>query len=340
MSDPTRTFLPQSIVASGAADIGCRRKHNEDTVLLRPDLQLYILADGAGGHNAGNVASALAATAIANFFESAGHGRAEEPDNDGLGLPIVGRRLAAALQKANDDVLEIAKTSNKLKGMGTTAVAVAFLPQTGMAHVAHVGDSRCYRWRDGVLEQLTHDHSLINDALEMRPNMDDEQLAKLPANVVTRALGMEPQIRVSVRPYRTLAGDKYLLCSDGLTDALEDDVIADLLAVQRTPEETVRALIARANDNDANDNVGVVVMNVSLSNDASAHVKPRPPSRMPPPKKATSDDSSPEIVILGYDAESDMPDMRAPMITVVPTDSADDSIIEVLEDFTKKPKPG
>ena len=82
------------------------------------------------------------------------------------------------------------------------------------------------------------------------------------------------------------------------------------------------------------------LVNVSLSNDASAHVKPRPPSRMPPPKKATSDDSSPEIVILGYDAESDMPDMRAPMITVVPTDSADDSIIEVLEDFTKKPKPG
>jgi hypothetical protein len=168
--------------------------------------------------------------------------------------------------------------------------------------------------------------------------MDDEALAKLPANVVTRALGMEPQIRVSVRSYRTLAGDKYLLCSDGLTDTLEDDVIADLLAVPRTPEETVRALIARANDNNANDNIGVVVVNVGLASDATAYVKPRPASRRPPPQK-TSDDSSPEIVILGYDAESDMPDMRAPMVTVVPTDSADDSIIEILEDFTK-PKSG
>ncbi len=336
MSDPTRTFLPQTIVAAGAADIGRRRKHNEDTVLLRPDLLLFILADGAGGHNAGNVASALATTAIANFFESAGHGRAEEPDNDGLGLPIVGRRLAAALQRANDDVLEIAKTSNKLKGMGTTAVAIACLPRSGMVHVAHVGDSRCYRWRDGVLEQLTHDHSLINDALEMRPNMDDVALAKLPQNVVTRALGMEPQIRVSVRSHRALAGDKYLLCSDGLSDTLDEDVLGDILAMQRSPDETVHALITRANDLNANDNVAAVVVTVSLASDASAQAKPRPVSRRPAPaSKPPSDDSSPEIVILGYDAESEVPDMRAPMVTVVPTDSADDSIIEVLEDFTK-----
>ena len=274
--------------------------------------------------------------AIANFFESTGHGRGEEPDLDGFGLPIVGRRLAAALQKANDDVLEIAKTSNKLKGMGTTAVAMSCLPTSGMIHLAHVGDSRCYRWREGILEQLSHDHSLINDALEMRPNMDDAALAKLPANVVTRALGMEPAIRVSVRSFRMLAGDKYLLCSDGLSDTLDDELMADILAVPRPPEETVRALIARANEANANDNIGVVVVTVDLAPNATAPIRPsvQPPRKAPAaPKKG--DESDPEIVILGYDAESEMPDARAPMITVVPTDSADDSIIEILEDFSK-----
>lgn len=338
MSDATRTFLPLKLTASGATDIGRRRKHNEDAVLLRPDLDLYILADGAGGHNAGNVASALATTAIANFFESTGHGRDEEPDLDGLGLPIVARRLAAAMQRANDDVLEIAKTSNKLKGMGTTAVSLACLKKTGMMHLAHVGDSRCYRFRDGVLEQLTHDHSLINDALEMRPNMDDAAMAKLPVNVVTRALGMEPQVRVSVRSFRMLAGDKYLLCSDGLSDTLDDDLTCDILAVPRSPEETVRALIAKANELGASDNIGVVVVSAELAENATAPSKyPRPASRRPPPMpKPDGDSDDPEIVILGYDNESEMPkDGRAPMITVVPVESADDAIIEVLEDFTK-----
>ncbi|HEX7603813.1 MAG TPA: protein phosphatase 2C domain-containing protein, partial [Polyangiaceae bacterium] len=222
MADPTRSFLPLNITASGAADIGRARRHNEDAVLLRPDLDLYVLADGAGGHNAGNIASALATTAIANFFEGAGHGRGEEPDLDAFGLAIVARRLAAALQRANEDILEIARSSNKLHGMGTTAVAVSCIRSTGMLHHAHVGDSRLYRWRDGMLEQLTQDHSLLNDALELRPNIGDAALEKLPRNVVTRALGMEAQVRVSVKSHRMLAGDKYLLCSDGLTDTLDD----------------------------------------------------------------------------------------------------------------------
>ncbi len=230
MVDPTRFFLPLKLTAAGATDIGKVRRHNEDAILLRPDLSLFILADGAGGHNAGNVASALATTAIANFFEATGHG-AEEPDLDAFGLSIAARRLAASLQKANDDILEIAKTSNKLRGMGTTAVAMSFFPKTGQVHIAHVGDSRCYRWREGMLEQMTHDHSLINDALEMRPDIDDKALAKLPHNVVTRALGMEPNVRVSVRSYRMLAGDKYLMCSDGLSDTIDEDTISDVLAV-------------------------------------------------------------------------------------------------------------
>ncbi len=324
MADPTRLFLPLKLSAAGGTDIGRVRRHNEDAILLRPDLALFILADGAGGHNAGNVASALATTAIANFFESTGHG-AEEPDLDAFGLPIAARRLAASLQKANEDILEIAKTSNKLRGMGTTAVALSFFPKTGQIHVAHVGDSRCYRFRDGILEQLTHDHSLINDALEMRPDIDDAALAKLPANVVTRALGMEPNVRVSVRTYRILAGDKYMMCSDGLSDSVDEDTIGDLLAIERTPDEIVRALIAKALEREARDNVATVVVSCALDDTAVAvpRVVARRPASMPPPA-----DGDPEIVILGEDDVDGQ-------VHVVPSDTADDDVIEALEDFSK-----
>jgi len=329
MVDPTRLFLPLKLTAAGGTDIGRVRRHNEDAILLRPDLALFILADGAGGHNAGNVASALATTAIANFFESTGHG-AEEPDLDQFGLPIAARRLAASLQKANEDILDIAKTSNKLRGMGTTAVALSFFPKTGQVHVAHVGDSRCYRWREGILEQLTHDHSLINDALEMRPDIDDAALAKLPANVVTRALGMEPNVRVSVRTYRMLAGDRYLMCSDGLSDAVEEDTLGDILAVDRSPDEIVRALIAKALECEARDNVACLVIACALDDSAVAvprlPVGSRRPGSMPPPGSIADDD--PEIVILGEDDVDGQ-------IQVVPSDAAADDVIEALEDFSK-----
>jgi protein phosphatase len=332
MVDPTRLFLPLKVSAAGLTDIGKVRRHNEDAILLRPDLSLFILADGAGGHNAGNVASALATTAIANFFEATGHTGhgAEEPDLDAFGLPIAARRLAAALQKANDDILEIAKTSNKLRGMGTTAVAVSCFPLRGMIHIAHVGDSRCYRWREGVLELMTHDHSLINDALEMRPNIDDKALAKLPQNVVTRALGMEPSIRVSMRTHRMLAGDKYLLCSDGLSDTIDEDMMGDMLAVDRTPEDIVRTLIHKALERDARDNIAAIVVSAALADGAVAVPRVihtvRRPSSMPPPGGG----SDPEIVILGEtDADGE------PHLHVVPSESVDESVLEALEDFSK-----
>ena len=218
MADATRSWLPLDIVAAGASDIGKNREHNEDAVLLRPDLALYILADGAGGHNAGNVASALATSSIANYMERFATQPADEIDP--FGTPRALRRLATALHKANKDILDIARSSNKLKGMGSTVVAALADPKSGTLHVAHVGDSRLYRLRDDVLEQLTVDHSLHNDALEMRPDVGDDILARMPRNVVTRALGMDESVRATARSHRMFAGDKYLICSDGLTDSL------------------------------------------------------------------------------------------------------------------------
>src|SRR5207245_1899109 len=145
-------------------------------------------ADGAGGHNAGNVASALATTTVANVFETSATALAERPEVDDLGLWTTARRLAAAIRRANTEIIEVAKKTAKYRGMGTTLVALAFSTEGDVVHIAHVGDSRCYRLRGGLLEALTVDHSLVTDVLEMYPDAEDNLLARLPRHVVTRAL--------------------------------------------------------------------------------------------------------------------------------------------------------
>ncbi len=163
----------------------------------------------------------------------------------------------------------------------------------------------------------------------MRPNIDDRALARLPQNVVTRALGMEPNIRVSMRTHRMLAGDRYLLCSDGLSDTVDEDTMGDVLAIERAPDEVVRALIQKALLSDARDNIAAIVVSASLAEGAVAvprvvHQVRRPESMPPLP-----DDDSPEIVILDEDDDG-------PSVHVVPSQSAtDDDMIEALEDFSK-----
>jgi len=315
--------------ASGITDIGRHRNHNEDSVLVRGDLHLYLVADGAGGHNAGNVASALATTSLANYFEATDRAFAELPDVDSFGLLTGARRLAAGIQRANRDIVEIAKTSHKYKGMGTTVVAVSMSPSSGLFHLAHVGDSRCYRWRAGQLELLTHDHSLINDVLEMRPDLDDAALARLPRNVVTRALGMEESVRVTVRSYPLVTGDKLLLCSDGLTDALDHAQIGQVLGLEKSPDDVTRLFIDLANDAGANDNIATVVIACEMAPIGAAPEQrrtsyaPRAPMHTIVDDGAPAEshrDSSPEIVIVGDD-DAD----------VVPATSATPSLRDALE---------
>src|SRR5258708_2972501 len=155
-SDPVISVRAIVPIAAGATDIG-QREHDEDHILIRPELGLFLLADGAGGHNAGNVASALATTTVANVFESSATALAKRPEVDDLGLWTTARRLAAAIRRANTEVIEVAKRTAKYQGMGTTLVALAFSAEGDVVHIAHVGDSRCYRLRGGLLEALTVD---------------------------------------------------------------------------------------------------------------------------------------------------------------------------------------
>jgi PPM family protein phosphatase len=324
VDDPVIIASSLAPVAAGATDIG-QRDHNEDHVLLRPELGLFVLADGAGGHNAGNVASALATTAAANVFESSATALADRPEIDQLGLWTVARRLSAAIHRANADIIDIAKKSSKYQGMGTTIVALAFSPDGDFVHVAHVGDSRCYRMRGGWIEQLTVDHSLLVDVLETHPDAEDELLARMPQHVVTRALGMEETLRVPVRTLRALAGDMYLLCSDGLTGVLDDEHIETMLSESRTPDDHVRALIAASLAAGAQDNVAAIVIECHET-DVAPKRRPsaRPPEpliKAPPPRPPMG--SAPEIIIVGVETR------------IVPAESASAGLLDALGLFAR-----
>ena len=327
-------------ISAGATDIGPVRRHNEDTVLLRNDLGLYIVADGAGGHNAGNVASALATTAIANFFENTQKEAEAADEYDAFGFSTAARRLARAMQRANRDIVEIAKSSMRHRGMGTTVVAVWARPDVGSIHVGHVGDSRCYRYRAGQLEQLTYDHSLYNDVLELQPDLPDAAMARLPKNVVTRALGMEDVVRATVQTNTIVPGDKYLLCSDGLTNALTELEILQALESMNTPDEAVRALIGRALEAPTDDNVAALVLFCDVAGGTGGgrmRTVPFPAPRIPvpkpvpqhPSKTSLTEGSSPEIVIVGAEYESDDPGG----IHVVPQESATEGLLMAIDSF-------
>lgn len=322
--DPVVTTHALAPLAAGATDIG-QRDHNEDHVLLRPELGLFLLADGAGGHSAGNVASALATTAVANVFESSATTLADRPEIDQFGLWTVARRLSAAIHRANADIIEIAKKASKYHGMGTTIVALAFSPGGDIVHVAHVGDSRCYRLRGGFIEALTVDHSLMVDVLEKHPGTDDTLLTKMPQHVVTRALGMEESLRVSVRTLVAAPGDMFLLCSDGVSDVLDEGKLTELLAESRSPDHHVRALIDAALAADAQDNVAAIVV-VCQETDAPPtrrpSARPAEPLVMPPPARGPMG-SAPEIIIVGVETH------------VVPADSANAGLLDALGRFAR-----
>lgn len=340
-----RTGCPLKIVAAGDTHVG-GRSFNEDAVLLRPDLDLYLVADGAGGHNAGNVASALATSAIAHYFEETAGEATGEATFDVLGLPTAARRLATAIHRANGEVVEQQQTSERHHGMGTTIVAAMPHPETRTLHLAHVGDSRCYRLRDGRLEQLTQDHTLINDVLELSPEIDEAAAAALPRNVTTQALGMSPRVRVTVRSFELAAGDCHLLCTDGLTRVLDDEEIWAALCEGGPPERVVRRLVDRAIEAGPTDNLAVAV----FACDGPAATPSAPdPARRPPrlrarprpklcPKSAAGDDpreKTPAIEIIMVDLLADTPPQRdsSPELHVVPlaSDPLSDNVLAALK---------
>jgi protein phosphatase len=238
-------------IAAGLSDVGKQRVHNEDRFILLPEFSVYVVADGMGGHQSGEVASRMAASTVAAYFRNAGESRRG-----------AGERLRAAVVHANAKIFARADDSRAHRGMGTTIVAAAFSGDDGELSIAHAGDSRCYRLRDGRLEQLTRDHSLVSDALLERPDLSAADLAYLPRNVITRALGIGPTVDVDVRVEQVQLGDHYLLCSDGLHSLVSDEDMAAIL--QNTPvlTEACSRLVEKANAAGGKDNITAVLLRI------------------------------------------------------------------------------
>lgn len=248
------------IVYEARTDVGRKRKDNEDSLLVNPEQKLFVVADGMGGHAAGEVASRLAVDAI-NEFVCLTSSDEEITWPFGLEEDISydGNRLKTAIRYANRKVLDATRQRSEYEGMATTVAAVLIDGET--ANLAHVGDSRVYLFRDAELSQLTSDHSWVNEQI-LSGALSAEQARSHPLrNVVTRALGGRSELVVDLQSSRMRPGDVLLLCSDGLTTMLPDEEIArvcretggDVVA-------TARALVEEANARGGEDNITVLLV--------------------------------------------------------------------------------
>jgi len=212
----------------GITDVGLQREHNEDAFAVLSDHDLFIVADGMGGHRAGDVASRLASESISDFFQRTAGEEVTWPFHFDSALSESENRLLTAIRLANRQIYEHSLKSHDLRGMGTTVVGALFNPDTRKMYVGHVGDSRAYMIRDGRISQLTRDHSLVNDYLKVMPDMPEDQRSELPKNVITRALGMQDSVEVDLLAHEVKVGDTFVLCSDGLSGMISD---AEILQV-------------------------------------------------------------------------------------------------------------
>lgn len=251
----------------GGTDVGRKRNHNEDAFALFEEDSLFVLADGMGGHASGEVASQLAVDSVGAFFkETAEDQERTWPFKGSKKLNYDAGRLEVAVKLANQCIFETSSQKKTHENMGTTVVATYMSPQA--AYIAHVGDSRVYRLRDGKLEQLTRDHSLLNDYLKTN-RLTPEEIEAFPhKNVIVRALGMRATVEVDIAPIEPRVGDFYVLCSDGLSGMITDDEIADIIQRDRIDlERCTNALIEQANESGGHDNVTVVLIRVDADED-------------------------------------------------------------------------
>jgi len=236
------------LYAAGDSDQGRVRKRNEDSLLVMPERSLFAVADGMGGHRGGAVASSLAIDALQDAFDrEAFEGRVQSSGN----VPRRARELAAAVHMTNECVRSMAFADRELSDMGTTLVAARFSPNKQRLYVGHVGDSRCYRLRQGKLRQLTTDHTMASLGVK-GPS----------ANHLYQAIGVSPGLAIDLIVDKPQDDDIYVLCSDGLSKMVTDDELRDTLLENEDLETALYTLIEAANDRGGNDNVTVIIVKV------------------------------------------------------------------------------
>ncbi|ATX80253.1 protein phosphatase [Mariprofundus aestuarium] len=240
-------------------DVGIRRKHNEDSVGITPSHGIAVLADGMGGHNAGEVASAMAVNIISEKIKeeilSIPAARIDEKTGF-AGESILTRD---AIRFANDSIYSTAQNRPECKGMGTTVLVAVFYADRITA--AHVGDSRMYRQRNGNLTHVTEDHSVIHEQVRRGLVSASDARNSIIRNLVTRALGVAPGVDPDIVEDTVIPGDLYLMCSDGLTDVVPDEVIGQTLSrYDNDLKKAATALIRLANEAGGPDNTSVILI--------------------------------------------------------------------------------
>ncbi len=255
--------LSHTLQTASLTDPGRVRDHNEDCIESRPEIGLYVLADGMGGYNAGEVASGRATSLIADGLQETWQLREVARLGRDEAKAMSEKLIAEQIARANSAIFTTSQNNPECAGMGTTLVVCLFFDN--FLTVAHIGDSRLYRLRgDDTMEQVTRDHSLLQEQLDSGLITPEEAKLSQNKNLVTRALGIDPTVDAEVHVYETQPNEIYLLCSDGLSDMVEDEEIRlTLITLKTNPNLTVQQLIQSANDNGGRDNISAMLIRVA-----------------------------------------------------------------------------
>ena len=254
--------LSQSLQSASLTDPGRVRDHNEDCIESRPEIGLYVLADGMGGYNAGEVASGMATSLISDGLQEAWLPRDVDRAGREDAKELSERLIREQIVRANGAIFTTSQNNPECAGMGTTLVVCLFYDN--FVTVAHIGDSRLYRLRGDSMEQVTRDHSLLQEQLDSGLITPEEAKLSQNKNLVTRALGIDPTVEPELHVHETQPDDIYLLCSDGLSDMVEDEEIRlTLITLKTNPNLTVQQLIQAANDNGGRDNISAMLIRIA-----------------------------------------------------------------------------
>lgn len=239
-------------------DPGRARDNNEDAVVVDDGTQLCVLADGMGGYNAGEIASGMATAFIKSemsrwLAEAGRNAKTKE----------IRRALEICVENANRSIYNASDSNPQYSGMGTTLVVGVFRDSTLI--LGHIGDSRCYRLRGGVLAQITKDHSLLQEQIDAGLITPEQAAGSSIKNLVTRALGVDDAVALDLNEHEVEAGDSYLMCSDGLSDMVDDAEITSILGSQLSVDEKADSLVAAANEHGGRDNISVLLVQVESS---------------------------------------------------------------------------
>ncbi len=248
-------------VKTGAiSDLGLKRTINEDSYCVSHDKNLFVVADGMGGHAAGEFASRLATNAIENFIDMTSKDEnVTWPFGLNENLSLEANKLITAIRVANRTIYENVNRQQQPQGMGSTMVAI--LLKDDLAYIAHVGDSRAYRIRRGEIKQLTRDHSWVSEQLQKRVISEEQARRHQWKNIITRALGSKPDVEVDLRTEKIESSDYLILCSDGLSGLVEAEDIKDIiLNAKGDPSVACQNLVRAANEKGGTDNITVIAL--------------------------------------------------------------------------------